>query len=93
MEYRTLYLEGRRKTMASHNKGVESELQELQISRHQVRSVLFTDILTGIGIAGFLDETIFHQLLQWHTFYWATNEYGRILSDGLFHLCSTLLLL
>ncbi|HMA91015.1 MAG TPA: DUF2243 domain-containing protein, partial [Burkholderiales bacterium] len=45
------------------------------------------------GIAGFLDETIFHQLLQWHAFYWATDERGRILSDGLFHLFSTLLLL
>ena len=63
------------------------------MSRRLARSVLFTGILTGIGIIGFLDETIFHQLLQWHTFYWATDQHGRILSDGLFHLFSTLLLL
>ncbi len=72
---------------------VERESQELHMHRRQTRSVLFTGILIGIGIAGFVDETLFHQLLQWHTFYWATDEHGRILSDGLFHLVSTLLLL
>ncbi|MBA2287273.1 MAG: DUF2243 domain-containing protein [Ktedonobacteraceae bacterium] len=63
------------------------------MSRRQARSILFTGVLIGIGTIGFLDETIFHQLLQWHAFYWATDEHGRILSDGLFHLFSTLLLL
>ena len=58
-----------------------------------VRSVLLTGILLGIGIAAFLDETLLHQLLQWHTFYWYTDQHGRILSDGLFHAFSTLLLL
>jgi uncharacterized membrane protein len=52
-----------------------------------------TGVLLGIGIIGFLDEAIFHQLLQWHAFYWATDEHGRILSDGLFHVVSTGLLL
>ena len=79
--------------MATHNIGVNGESQEPQMSRKQARSVLFTGVLIGIGIAGFLDETIFHQLLQWHAFYWATDEHGRILSDGVFHLFSTLLLL
>jgi len=55
--------------------------------------VVFTGVLLGIGIAGFIDESIFHQLLQWHNFYWATDERGRILSDGLFHVGSTLVLL
>lgn len=55
--------------------------------------MLLTGILLGIGIIGFLDEAIFHQLLQWHTFYWAADEHGRILSDGLFHVLSTGLLL
>jgi uncharacterized membrane protein len=50
-------------------------------------------MLLGIGIAAFLDETLLHQLLQWHTFYWNTDQHGRILSDGLFHAFSTLLLL
>lgn len=56
-------------------------------------SPLFTGILIGIGIVGFLDEAIFHQLLQWHNFYWNTDQHGRILSDGLFHVLSTLLLI
>ncbi len=54
---------------------------------------IFTGVLLGIGIAGFIDESIFHQLLQWHNFYWATDARGRILSDGLFHIGSTLVLL
>jgi uncharacterized membrane protein len=54
---------------------------------------LFTAILLGIGIAGFIDESIFHQVLQWHNFYWDTSPEGRILSDGLFHIGSTLILL
>src|SRR5260370_17082173 len=57
------------------------------------RSVLLTGVLLGIGIIGFLDEAILHQLLQWHTFYWGTDLHGRVLSDGLFHVVSTVLLL
>lgn len=56
-------------------------------------SPLFTGILIGIGVIGFLDEAIFHQLLQWHNFYWNTDQHGRVLSDGLFHVLSTLLLI
>jgi uncharacterized membrane protein len=64
---------------------------ELETQRR--RSVLLTGVLLGIGIASFLDEAILHQVLQWHTFYWATDQHGRILSDGLFHVFSTVLLL
>lgn len=56
-------------------------------------SLLLTGVLLGIGIAGFVDESVFHQLLQWHNFYWATSEHGRILSDGAFHVVSTLALI
>ncbi|TDL38331.1 DUF2243 domain-containing protein [Macrococcoides goetzii] len=36
----------------------------------------------GIGLAGFIDEIIFHQFLQWHHFYdQMTKEIG-LLSDG-----------
>jgi uncharacterized membrane protein len=54
---------------------------------------LITGLLLGIGIAGFIDEALFHQLLQWHNFYWNTSPHGRIVSDGLFHIGSTLVLL
>ena len=57
------------------------------------RSVLLTGITLGIGIIGFVDEALLHQVLQWHTFYWGTDERGRILSDGVFHIFSTLVLL
>ena len=56
-------------------------------------AVVLTGVLLGIGIIGFIDETLFHQILQWHNFYMPTTQQGRILSDGLFHLFSTLVLL
>jgi uncharacterized membrane protein len=56
-------------------------------------SPLFTGILLGIGVIGFIDETVFHQILQWHSFYWTPDPFVRILSDGLFHLLSNILLL
>jgi len=62
-------------------------------SRSGISAIFWTGVLLGIGIIGFLDETLLHQLLQWHTFYWNTDQHGRILSDGLFHAFSTLVLL
>ncbi|WP_414045303.1 DUF2243 domain-containing protein [Macrococcus equi] len=39
--------------------------------------------IAGIGLAGFIDEIVFHQFLQWHHFYdQRTKEIG-LLSDGL----------
>ena len=44
--------------------------------------------LFGIAVAGFVDETVFHQLLHWHKFYdRSTTEVGLV-SDGLFHAFS-----
>jgi uncharacterized membrane protein len=57
------------------------------------RSILVTGILLGIGLIASIDEALFHQLLQWHTLYWGTDQRGRILSDGLLHVLSTGLLL
>lgn len=49
---------------------------------------LWSGFLLGLGIAAFIDETVFHQLLRWHHFYdKSTAEIGRI-SDGLFHAFS-----
>jgi uncharacterized membrane protein len=42
-------------------------------------------VLVGVGVAAFVDETVFHQLLHWHHFYdRATSDVGLV-SDGLFH--------
>jgi uncharacterized membrane protein len=42
-------------------------------------------VLTGIGLAAFLDETVFHQLLHWHHFYDKSTLAVGLVSDGLFH--------
>jgi uncharacterized membrane protein len=41
--------------------------------------------LCGIGLAAFVDETIFHQLLHWHHFYDRSTTTAGLVSDGLFH--------
>ena len=56
------------------------------------RSLLWSGVLLGIGVAGTLDEVIFHQLLRWHNFYVHTTLDWRIVSDGLFHAFSSLVL-
>jgi uncharacterized membrane protein len=56
------------------------------------RTLLWTGVALGIGIAGTLDEVIFHQLLQWHNFYVHTTLSWRLVSDGLFHLFSSAML-
>ncbi|MFK8793269.1 DUF2243 domain-containing protein [Planococcus plakortidis] len=44
---------------------------------------LWSGLLFGIGLMAFVDEVIFHQLLQWHHFYdLATPKIG-IFADGL----------
>jgi uncharacterized membrane protein len=48
------------------------------------RSVL-TGVLIGVGVAGFIDETVFHQLLHWHHFYDRSTPDAGLVSDGLFH--------
>ena len=44
--------------------------------------------LVGIGIAGFVDETVFHQLLHWHHFYDKSTPAAGLVSDGYFHAAS-----
>ena len=41
--------------------------------------------LFGVGIAGFIDETVFHQLLHWHHFWDGGSAAAGLVSDGLFH--------
>lgn len=49
---------------------------------------LGSGFLFGLGLVGFMDEAVFHQLLHWHHFYdKATSEIGLV-SDGLFHAFS-----
>jgi len=52
---------------------------------------LWPGVVTGAGVAGTLDEIILHQLLHWHHFYDRSFE-ADMISDGLFHIVSTVLL-
>jgi len=50
------------------------------------RSLLdYGSFILGFGFMGALDGIIFHQLLQWHSVYMATDRPGQIMSDGIFH--------
>ena len=53
-------------------------------SRYMKRT-LWSGLLAGFGVAAFLDETIFHQILHWHHFYDKSTIAVGLLSDGLFH--------
>lgn len=58
----------------------------------QARVLRRIGLVLGVGVAGTLDEVLFHQLLQWHNFFVHTTEQWRIVSDGLFHLFSAAML-
>jgi len=42
-------------------------------------------MLAGVGVAGFVDETVFHQLLHWHHFYDTSTPAIGLVFDGFFH--------
>ena len=60
--------------------------------RERSRSLFWPGVLTGIGLAGTLDEVVLHQLLAWHHFYDRSTPTAGLVSDGLFHLFSTAVL-
>ena len=65
---------------------------DLSSSRASRPSLLWPSILVGIGLAGTLDEVVLHQLLGWHHFYDGSTLSAGLVSDGLFHLFSTAVL-
>jgi uncharacterized membrane protein len=52
------------------------------------RRSFWSGAFVGVGIAGFVDETVFHQLLHWHHFYDRSTPTAGLVSDGLFHAAS-----
>jgi uncharacterized membrane protein len=54
------------------------------------RRSLISGALCGVGVAGFVDETVFHQLLHWHHFYDRSTPTWGLISDGMFHAASWL---
>ncbi len=42
-------------------------------------------MLVGVGVAAFVDEVVFHQLLHWHHFYDRSTREAGLVSDGVLH--------
>ena len=51
----------------------------------EVGRTVLSGVLLGVGIAAFVDETVFHQLLHWHHFYDRSTPAAGLISDGVFH--------
>ena len=51
--------------------------------------MIWAAVVLGVGIAGTLDEVVFHQLLRWHHFYDRSGAAVALITDGIFHLVST----
>jgi uncharacterized membrane protein len=47
---------------------------------------IWSGVLVGVGLAAFVDEAVFHQLLHWHHFYDGGGPGAALVSDGLFHV-------
>ncbi|WP_088894374.1 DUF2243 domain-containing protein [Leptolyngbya ohadii] len=63
------------------------------IDRPSARPLITAGIVLGLGIGGFFDGIIFHQLLQWHHMFTSVETDMTVagmeintLGDGLFHL-------
>lgn len=55
------------------------------VTRPGARRSILSGVLVGIGVAAFVDEVVFHQLLRWHHFYDKSTPDVGLISDGLFH--------
>lgn len=57
------------------------------------RDAFWPGFMIGMGLVGTLDEVVLHQLLHWHHFYDKSTSTVGLVSDGIFHVFSTALLL
>ena len=46
---------------------------------------LLAGLLIGVGVAAFVDEVVFHQVLHWHHFYDRSTTAAGLVSDGILH--------
>jgi uncharacterized membrane protein len=56
-----------------------------ETASRQMKRTIWSGVLAGFGLAAFLDETLFHQILHWHHFYDKSTMAVGLVSDGLFH--------
>ncbi|WP_144554015.1 DUF2243 domain-containing protein [Peribacillus simplex] len=73
--------------MSNTNKSLENNSNISNRSVYSSRNI-WTGILFGLGLVGFIDEVVFHQLLHWHHFYDKSTTDIGLVSDGLFHAFS-----
>ena len=50
----------------------------------EMKRTIWSGVLAGVGVAAFIDETVFHQLLHWHHFYDKSTLAAGLVSDGIF---------
>jgi uncharacterized membrane protein len=69
------------------------------MSAPRSRSLVLPGLLLGVGLGGFVDGIVLHQILQWHHMLSHTERYptttlaglqGNTVADGLFHAFSWL---
>lgn len=63
-------------------------MEPRQWNRKNFRRNIWSGIFFGIGLIAFLDEAVFHQILQWHHFYDQSTTKIGVISDGFFHAFS-----
>jgi uncharacterized membrane protein len=68
-----------------HESGGEAMSGQTSARSAGVARSVWSGLLIGVGIAAFIDETVFHQLLHWHHFYDKSTPAVGLVSDGLFH--------
>jgi len=56
------------------------------------RASLAAAAMIGVGVMAAVDEIVFHQILAWHHFYDRSSSAVGLLSDGLLHAASLVLL-
>ena len=66
--------------MSATDVGVDPEVRPAMTGRSIGAGCPF-----GVGVAAFLDETVFHQMLHWHHFYDGSTSDVGLVSDGIFH--------
>ncbi len=55
------------------------------VRERTTRGNVTSGVLLGVGVATFVDETVFHQLLHWHHFYDRSTPAAGLVSDGILH--------
>lgn len=79
-------------TMRRESGGAESQLA--RVPKASTRLLVVPGVLLGVGLGGFVDGIVLHQILQWHHMLTAHGDYPattvaglevNTLWDGLFH--------